>query len=493
VDSPETESGTAWRRRFLQPWLVSILFIAWYLLRLPTRWEFDSYQLSLGCRQILDWLQGRSASLDDPRAFPLFQYLSCAAALWAGEHGIPINIFWVWSACNTIGFGGILIIFYCAALRAKQPAVGWAMIVAILGGPLLVYVPSTYNELAAAAVILCFTAAVLGTASPAMCAILFWLSGITKETAAPLLLAIWLGALWMRGQRLSLRMRIKHGVALVVSLALTLATNAGFNLLRFGTTWNREYLLPNFLNHSWSKRLQNCVALWISPNGGIIEFWPALAIFAFGVIAIARHKSESSRAAIVVGILLGGLTIGLSGWYQPFGWWAWGPRLLFPWLPAATFILLREYPQASADLAGRLVRRPRAFWITAICICLFALPHVLAVTKPDVVRHFFEGDSRFPNGAAPTDATAHYARNVYLAWEKMPPTLLRPIIESVSVFEFLQTACFLAALVTLLGKCRQSLPDPSPEVQQLSQIDANHHLPVCSTSRRPVSGWIISP
>ena len=459
VNLPAAQDPRHPRRQRLQLWHLALTYIAWYLLRLPAQWQYDSTQVYQGAQCLLFWLQGRARTLGDVRGFPLFQYLSGMAAVWAGEKGIPVNVFWVWSACSALALVGIVIIFQRAGRRIKQPALSWVMSVVILGGPLVVYVPKTLNEVVAALLALAFAGAVTGTGAPVACALLFFLTGITKETAAPMLLVIWIGGLWMRRLPLSRRDRFMHGAAMAAASVLTVGTNAGFNLVRYRTVWNVHYLAPVYLVNYWPHRLQYCLALWIAPNGGVAMFWPVLVILAIGLVVLGCRAGRIAPA-VIVAIVLGALTVGLSGWYMPFGWWAWGPRLMLPWLPACALILIKGYPAEAARLVDRALRNGRAFGVTATLICFFALPPVLAVTQPEVVLHFFDTDARFPQDPPEGDSEGHYARSVYLAWRRTPPMLAMPMLEPLSFADVALAGGYAVALVILLAKARESIVSP---------------------------------
>jgi len=443
-----------WLGWLLQPWFAATLFIAWYLWQVPSQWQYDSMELYRGCRGILDWMQGRSPTVGITRQFPLFQYISGVAAMWAVKRGMLVNIYVIWCTCSLLGLAGIIIVFHRVAKHMNRPAVGWAIMVIMLSGPLLMYAHCTFNELVAAFLILCFTAAVTGSTGPVVCASLFWLGGITKETAPAILAVIWIGTMWIHRSQQNRRRLLTQGIALAIALIATIATNASFNFLRYRTVWNLNYLQPHELIRPWSWRAQYCLALWLSPSGGIVMFWPTLIIPMIGVMVVALRKRQSAAPAAMVAIILGGLTWGLSGWYTPFGWEAWGPRLMLPWMPAALLILLRAYPDACGRFVDLCVRDHRVFVITATISCVCALPHVMAAAEPRVVGPFFDNDWRFPHGASPLQPEQYYAQNLYLAWQKMPPLLLRPLLYEVTPLQVTEAICFIAALLMLLRQCQ---------------------------------------
>jgi hypothetical protein len=450
-------SHSAQRSRRIGAWLLACLYVAWYLLRLPPHWQVDSVKLYYGCQAIVRWLQGRSPTLYDIGPYPLMQYLTGMASRWAGSKAIPIDVYLIWSTCNTLGLAGIAFIFYRAAQRAGRPAVGWAAVVIMLSGPLVAYAPLTFGEGFAAFVTLWFTDAVTDLANPFCGAILFWCSGITKETAAPLLMIIWLGALWMQKRRLNRSRGRIHVAAMLIALFVTVASNGCFNLVRYGTFYNREYLSPQFLIHTWPHRFSYCLSIWLAPNGGVLPSWPPLTLFIVGTLFIALEERERRAPAIVVCCLLGLVTFGLSGWFGPFGWWCWGPRLMLPWLPAAALIPLKGYPAAAERFVAPLLRSGRAFIITCMVVCLLAIPHILFATFPESINGFFDRRTEPAGLYAQIAPDKEFVRNTFVAWRKLPPLLVWPLIRGLSAERVASAAGFLAALIVLLGAARNCL------------------------------------
>ncbi len=93
-------------------------------------------------------------------------------------------------------------------------------------------------------------------------------------------------------------------------------------------------------------RLALSVALWLAPNGGVGWFWPLAAAVVIGLVVIAgtaarggaeRRRRSLPAVGLVVALLL--TTGTLASWFAPFGWVAWGPRLMVPVLPAVLGLL----------------------------------------------------------------------------------------------------------------------------------------------------------
>jgi len=110
-----------------------------------------------------------------------------------------------------------------------------------------------------------------------------------------------------------------------------LAINALFNLLRYSSylksTYQEDGVLINGLIN-----LNNFIALWLSPSGGILGYFYFLPLLLV-VYLLKNFKDGSFRekaitSLLVLSILLTNLNLAL--WFSPFGWVAWGPRLFLP-------------------------------------------------------------------------------------------------------------------------------------------------------------------
>jgi hypothetical protein len=114
-------------------------------------------------------------------------------------------------------------------------------------------------------------------------------------------------------------------------LAAALA-QASFNLIRY-----RSFLPEAYLNEARLTttpiffRLQSLFWTLASPNGGLVVFW-GLCFAVLGLVWIRRNRPERFQFAAVKAASLWALIslIGLSLWWNPFGWESWGDRLMVP-------------------------------------------------------------------------------------------------------------------------------------------------------------------
>lgn len=465
--SPPTSTPPAARPRTprgLVP--LALLAVAWCLYTVPIRWEFDTQQLQLGLAELIAWARHGFVGRPQAGPFPPFQYLIGLPVALMNRDGVPINVFWVWASASLLSLGGIGWVLWRVGRRHASAAVGWLLVVVLLSGPLITYAPSTFNELPAALVTVLFTAAVVGRGGAAVSAVLFVAAALTKEIAPPLLALIWITGMVLRRAELGRAGIARHGVAMTLALAIAVAAHFGFNWIRYGSVWNLHYLAPEHLTRAWPRRAQNAVALWLAPNGGVLPFWPTLLVpVAIGAaVALSRRtcgKLIDLFPAAAVAAMLAALTLGLSGFYQPFGWWCWGPRLMLPWLPAALLVLVRAYPRAADRVARMLLARRAVFALTAALACVAALPHLGMLANPRAMTEFFMPDPQFPHGAPPAEVELHYSRQVFLAWRKSPPLLVRPLRRIPDAQSIAASTAFLAGIAALLWHARTTISPPA--------------------------------
>ena len=105
-----------------------------------------------------------------------------------------------------------------------------------------------------------------------------------------------------------------------------------FNLIRYRSLLPEAYLnearltpTPTFF------RLQSFFWSLASPNGGLIVFW-GLCFAVLGLYGLRRIHSDRCQFAAVKAATVWALIslIGLSLWWNPFGWESWGNRLMVP-------------------------------------------------------------------------------------------------------------------------------------------------------------------
>jgi hypothetical protein len=354
-------------------------------------------------------LGGASIPATRVERYALLLYVPALAARAVGV-GAPAAV-WLIAFLNAAAF--VLLVCLPWLARGRLPKLYdhrhlWAVV--CLCGPLLPYAASTWSEVLAAAL---FALAVFSAAGDgpwwATAALAFG-AGISKETAAPFVLLLTVAVIDVR--------RLKALWPTVVGMIGALAANAMFNVFRFGTVRNLTYLDPATQVTKPANVARQLAAVLFSRNGGLIEFWPALLVVAFLVVAsVGRlNRTEWVRVALVA-LAFGGYCVTAATRYAPFGWVAWGPRLVLPVVPATVLALLLVTPargQLGPALAG-----------LAAVASIMAVANVAVLTAQDKVVEFVAAPRPCRLAATTATGDAYVHCTMRRAWG--PPTLITSV------------------------------------------------------------------
>jgi hypothetical protein len=171
-------------------------------------------------------------------------------------------------------------------------------------------------------------------------------------------------------------------------IGLGVLLSIGLNLFRFGKPYNVAYLGEAALGPPLRTQVRLFAALWLAPNAGLLFFWPLFVAAVMSVPFIVQRYSSAKQTGVLrpywglVFLLV--LATGLCAqWWAPFGWWAWGQRLMIPWLPAILLVICFAYvPEFQAMISRLISTRWRAVGLTA-AVAILALPHVCSVFRSE--------------------------------------------------------------------------------------------------------------
>ena len=301
-------------------------------------------------------------------AFPPLQYLPAVAMI--GPLGLAADV--------TLEFLGrlstlcLIFIVGAGAFAARRYRSVWPLlIVALAFGAGSYQATSAFGEMLAAAALVAAAVCALGQ-RPLLTGGLAALACLGKETLPPFVVVLLLVAGWGEGERFPPR---RLNVAIVSGCVLGAAINAAFNLFRFGSFLNVNYLQEEFRTPGLARQVRLAAAVWLSPSAGVLWFWPFATVGVLGgaVIAVRSWLAGDRRIASLAGfagpaiVVVGFLGL-LARWYAPFGWVVYGPRLAAPILPAATIVVAvragdvwsRAVGQGRGDACTRRGARRRA-------------------------------------------------------------------------------------------------------------------------------------
>jgi hypothetical protein len=277
-------------------------------------------------------------------------------------------------------------------LRPRSRSVGTMAILVLTSGLLIHYATRSFVEMAAAFLTVSFVAGwlqgktfIVGTAG--------FFAALSKETAFPFLILLAVVCALARCPRGATATEIwrrewRRFAASVSAIGLGVLLSIGLNLFRFGKPYNLAYLGEAGLGPPLRTQVRLFAALWLAPNAGLLFFWPLfVAVLASVPFVVQRYSSAKQTGAlrpywglVVLLVLVTGLC---ARWWAPFGWWAWGQRLMIPWLPAILSLLGFAYaPELKAMISHLVSTRLRAIGLTA-AVAILALPHVCSIFRSE--------------------------------------------------------------------------------------------------------------
>ena len=301
---------------------------------------------------------------------------------------------------NFLIFMFMLGLFRRSLKKYSQPLKELSTLV-LVTGPLIYYARHSLSEMQAAFIILLYTLFCVGNRHWGLILLSGFLAAISKETALPflMLLAFLVTSSWR-----------SRSVAFFGG-ALGALANLLFNFFKFGTWHDPDLSNSFFYVPDLFTKIKFSLALWFSPAGGFIFFWPTF-VFMMGWITWRTFKKNEKVALKIklggVCVVLLGLTLGFANWWSPFGWIALGPRLMLPWIPSILFLFFYFYPQTMEDGLSFLKKRKVSPVLVAFVIFLLTVPAFIPVVKPDALSVLLDSPRECPESFHPAANLERY-------------------------------------------------------------------------------------
>jgi hypothetical protein len=360
-------------------------------------------------------------------------------------------------AVNAVAFIAIVALSWTVVARLVGREWGPVVAVCVVTSPLLWYTTVAFGEVLAALLVLVAVAAVLTRRSPFAVAVAVMLAGFTKETSPPFVAALCcLCAVVTLSDR---PQRRRAFVAIGLGASAALAGNTLFNLFRFGSVFNSHYSDSVYQVSSARRVAGSFAALWIAPNTGIVWFWPAavLVLVFLAVVGVRRIRPRVAPVARWSGAALLGLLVaqmvGLARWYSPFGWIAWGSRLVLPVLPAMLLSAVAALGSAGAA-ALRRVLVSGWVWGAGIVVVLAGIPQTAVLWRLRTVASFFTSGGVCGDVSVEVNADGYYRCMFERAWH-MPPLLAQVVGDLRSPLGLAVTVLVAVTVAALLALARE--------------------------------------
>ena len=289
-----------------------VVLIAFLLVRAITspRSNSDADVLIQDTQRILDCVQSGVFHGCSIVHFPLFQFVPALILKARGTSDATVAVILAW--LNWAAFAATVALMWWSLRRRVSHTVALVAVFVLLTGPLLPYSVETFNEPAAAFLVLAFSVAVLVGAHPGWIVLLCVLAAITKETAPPFLFLLGLSGLFKRHD--APQSKAMNLAVLVVACGVGVAVNSGFNYFRYDSIFNLPLLAREFRVDTLEQQAVNGAGIWLSPNGGVIPFWPSFAL----LCGVVGHAALTARVSFIhcslAGHGVGRTAVGADGW-----------------------------------------------------------------------------------------------------------------------------------------------------------------------------------
>jgi hypothetical protein len=322
-------------------------------------------------------------------AWPLLQHVPDLAAVALGADGNATRAR-VLAVLSVVAMLASLLLGAIVLRRTERREWTWGYVFVLLTGPTLTYARSTNGEVLAMGLLVALVSAAVLRAHPALLALAAFGASVTKETAYPFVAALGLLGLVLARRRTNEPIGV-HVVAGAMGVVAALVATSLFNIVRFGSVLNTNYLEPELQTKGIVRTLEYVAAVLVSPSGGILVAWATASVVLAACLlpALRSGATLDRRPALLLAVVTAALVVGFARWWAPFGWAEYGPRLMLPW-PAPLLLLgLVAYGDAVARHARRLLT---PVWRTGACFLaalVLTIPHIGHLRQPETIGEFF--------------------------------------------------------------------------------------------------------
>ena len=321
--------------------------------------------------------------------WPLLQHVPdlIVTGLGASSHAVRTRVLEV---LNVVAVVASVVVARIVFVRSGRRALFWAFVLVLIASPILWYARTTSGEVLAAGLLVCFVGAATLPAPPALLGVAAFAACLTKETSYPFVAALGVVGLVLAGRRTARPIR-SHLIAGGVGIVAAFVAASLFNVVRYGSVWNTNYLDSQLHTPGVGRKLDYAAAILVAPNGGIFVFWPvaSLLLLAACLLPFLRRPRRDVRPALILAAATIALTIGFASWWTPFGWGGFGPRLMVPWIPPLVLLALVAYADDLGPLLRRLLERPWRLLVIAAAVLALTLPAIGHTWRPNAIGDFF--------------------------------------------------------------------------------------------------------
>ena len=289
----------------------------------------DTAALSQSARALVACFEnGQFRGCAGTNQFGLPQHIPAMFLAWKGLD--DTSIVFILSCLNVLALVVLArIIFKSVAIAPNAKVLISATLII---GPIIAYGPYSFGEAISTLAYVGLVVAIFDKQYFRL--IFFMVLAVTSRETAFVSIALLTGAILVFDKKKTRRELQKMLLTIYGSMLLGIVCLLSFNIWKFNTWKNLPHMDPVLRTPGFKLKLESAVGIILSPNGGLVPYWFLGAVVAIGIPFLGLiNRRLSARRRFGFLLLLSGFTAQvtiLSSWYAPYGWVAWGPRLVIP-------------------------------------------------------------------------------------------------------------------------------------------------------------------
>jgi hypothetical protein len=420
-----------------------------YLKQIPIL-SGDTVALSQSARSLVTCLEnGQFRGCAGTNQFGLPQHIPAMFLAWKGlDDG---SIVFILSCLNVLALGLLARLIYASR---SIPAIGKILIgVTLFVGPIIAYGPYSFGE--AISILAYVGLAIAIFEKKHFQIIIFMVLAVTSRETAFVSIGLLTGAILVFESNKSRRELKQMFLTVYGSMLLGIVCLFSFNVWKFNSWKNVPHMDPVLRTPGLILKLKSGIGIIFSPNGGLLPYWFLGAVVAVGIPLVGIiSRRRGKRLQFSFFLLVSGFTAQvaiLSSWYAPYGWIAWGPRLMVPTTAMGATICLVLICQDDALFRKLGQFKSYLFPVGVLGIVTF-IPTVGFLQNPSRTMSWFLGgnDPYCPKPAIVQQDPAYYFRClIHGSWKMDPSLWYQGLTSFTGLSAILVLACTLSLLFSL--------------------------------------------
>lgn len=407
----------------------------------------DTVALSQSARALVACLEnGQFKGCAGTNQFGLPQHIPAMFLAWKGLD--DTSIVFILSCLNVLALGILARIIYKSVVIS--PIAKVLIAITLIVGPIIAYGPYSFGEAISTLAYVGLVVAIFEKKYYRL--VFFMVLAVTSRETAFVSIALLTGSILVFDSTRSRQELRQMFLAVYGSMLLGIVCLFSFNIWKFNTWKNLPHMDPVLRTPGLKLKIESAIGIFLSPNGGLVPYWflgavAALGIPLWGLMNRRLNPRKRFGFLLLISGFLAQVAI-LSSWYAPYGWVAWGPRLIVPTTAMGATICLVIISQGEEVLRNfgrfKLLRLP-----IGVLGIVALIPTVGFLENPTRTMSWFAGgnDVVCPTPAIIQLDQAYYFKCLIHGSWKMNPSLW---YQGLSSFSGLNAILFLVCVLSLI-------------------------------------------